>query len=150
MKKFLIAAAGAGAVCSTSAMANEGRIEARGGIVFMAGNSDAIGGVAAGYDFDLGQTMFIGAEASADKALTDGANVVFGLTGRVGLKLGEPGKLYLTGGYSFDDDTDVGHIGAGYQHKLSNNIYGKIEYRRLLVPIFNDANTVVAGLGVAF
>ena len=151
MKKFAVAAALLSAVVATPSFAaegGEGRIEARGGIAWAGGSEEAVAGVAAGYDFDLGSSAFAGVEASADKILVGGTNVVFGLTGRLGAKMGEEGKLYATAGYSFNDG-DAAHIGAGYQHKFGTNLYGKVEYRRFLLN-GTDINTAVAGLGFAF
>lgn len=152
MKKFALAAALLSTAIATPALAaegGEGRIEARGGIAWAGGAEEAIAGVAAGYDFDLGDSStFVGVEASADKLLTDGTDVVFGLTGRIGAKLGDAGKLYATAGYSFNDG-DAAHIGAGYQHKLGTNLLGKVEYRRYLND-GTDINAAVVGLGVTF
>ncbi|AQA00542.1 hypothetical protein BWQ93_20320 [Sphingopyxis sp. QXT-31] len=151
MKKFAVAAALLSAVVATPSFAaegGEGRIEARGGIAWAGGSEEAVAGVAAGYDFDLGSSAFAGVEASADKILVGGTDVVFGLTGRVGAKIGEQGKLYAAAGYSFNDG-DAAHIGAGYQHKFGSNVYGKVEYRRFLLN-GTDINTAVAGLGFAF
>ena len=151
MKKFAVAAALLSAVVATPSFAaegGEGRIEARGGIAWSGGQEEAVAGVAAGYDFDLGSSAFAGVEASADKILAGGTEVVFGLTGRLGAKMGDAGKLYATAGYSFNDG-DAAHIGAGYQHKFGTNTYGKIEYRRFLVN-GTDINTAVVGLGYAF
>lgn len=151
MKKFAVAAALLSAVVATPALAadGEGRIEARGGIAWAGGSEEAVAGVAAGYDFDLGTSgAFAGVEASADKILVGGTDVLFGVTGRVGAKLGDAGKLYAAAGYSFNEG-DAAHIGAGYQHKFGTNVYGKVEYRRFLLN-GTDINTAVAGLGFAF
>ncbi|HMO75941.1 MAG TPA: hypothetical protein PKD99_05220 [Sphingopyxis sp.] len=151
MKKFAVAAALLSAAVATPALAADGgevRLEARGGIAWAGGAEEAIAGVAAGYDFDLGSSAFAGLEVSADKILVGGTDVVFGLTGRLGAKIGEQGKLYATGGYSFNDG-DAAHIGAGYQHKLSQNVYGKVEYRRFLLN-GTDINTAAVGIGVTF
>lgn len=150
MKKFALSAALLSAVIATPALAadGEGRLEARGGIAWAGGNSEAIAGVAAGYDFDLGDKAFAGVEASADKILANGADVVFGLTGRIGARVGDAGKAYIAAGYSFNNG-DAAHIGAGYQHKLGSNVYGKVEYRRFLLN-GTDINTAVVGVGMAF
>lgn len=151
MKKFAVAAALLSAIVATPALAQtagEGRIEARGGIAWAGGGEEAVAGVAAGYDFDLGSSAFAGVEASADKILVGGTDVLFGLTGRVGAKVGDSGKLYAAAGYSFNEG-DAAHIGAGYQHKFGTNLYGKVEYRRFLLS-GTDINTAVAGLGLTF
>lgn len=148
MKNILFALSAIAAVAATPAMANEGRVEARGGIAFAGGAEEAIAGVAAGYDFDLGGSGFVGGEVSADKILVGGTNVLFGLTARAGIKTGEAGRLYVTGGYTFNDG-DAAHAGAGYQHKFGEALYGKVEYRRFFVD-GTDLNAVTAGLGITF
>jgi outer membrane immunogenic protein len=153
MRKFIVAAALTAAAVSAPAFAaegGEGRIEARGGIAFASGNSEAIAGVAAGYDFDLGESAFAGIEASADKLLVGGTDVLFGATARAGGKVGANGKLFVAAGYTFGDG-DAFHAGAGYEHKLGENVYGKLEYRRFFVDSgFPDINTVAVGVGFKF
>lgn len=117
---------------SSPAMADEARVEVRGGIAFSSGDSLAVAGVAGGYDFDLGDRgPFIGGEVSADLPLQDTSALLFGFTGRIGTKIGEAGRLYAAGGYSVNA-IDAFHIGAGYQHKFGRKLYGKVEYRRYL------------------
>jgi opacity protein-like surface antigen len=142
----LIAAAAA-LVAATPAAANEARAEVRGGVSWAAGNEEATAGVALGYDFDLGTSTFAGVEASADKVLVDGANVLFGTSVRAGAKLGA-GKLYAIGGFSFTEHDDAWHLGAGYQHKVGSNLFVKAEYRRHFDVV--DMNTGLVGVGVAF
>lgn len=149
MRKFAIAAAVAAlSVASPALAAGEGRIEARGGIAWAGGGSEAIAGIAAGYDFDLGGNGFVGVEGSADKILVDGAEVFFGLTARGGVKVGNAGKLFATAGYTFNEG-DAAHIGAGYQHAFGEKVYGKVEYRRYLLN-GTDLNGAVVGLGIKF
>lgn len=149
MRTLVLAAlAATTALAATPAMANETRVEARGGIAWGAGDSEAIAGVAAGYDFDLGDSGFAGAEISADKVLVDGSDVVFGLSARAGAKLGE-GKLYGIGGYSAAEGPDAWHLGAGYQHKLGSSLYLKGEYRHFFTD-FEDIDALVAGVGFTF
>ncbi len=128
----------------------EGRVEARGGIAWASGGEEAVAGIAAGYDFDLSDSVFAGVEGSADKILASGANVVLGATARAGVKVGEKGKLFVAAGGSFNVDFfgEVFHAGAGYQHKLGKNVYGKVEYRRFFEVI--DVNTATVGVGVTF
>ncbi|MBN9506259.1 MAG: hypothetical protein J0I69_09540 [Altererythrobacter sp.] len=142
----LIAAATA-LVVATPAAANEARAEAHGGITWAAGNEEATAGIALGYDFDLGTSTFAGVEASADKVLQDGANVLFGASVRGGAKVGA-GKLYAIGGFSFTEHDDAWHLGAGYEHKVGSNLYLKGEYRRYFDVV--DVNTAVLGVGVNF
>lgn len=147
MRKIALLGAVAAVAVAAPAAANEARVEARGGIAWANGNEEAVAGVAAGYDFDLGTGAFAGVEVSADKVLADGAKVVFGTTGRLGAKVGTAGKLYATAGYSFNDG-DAFHAGAGYEHKIGERTYLKAEYRRFFDDV--DVNTAVIGLGVNF
>jgi outer membrane immunogenic protein len=149
MKNIALLAAASVALISTPALAaGEGRVEARGGIAWAGGNSEAIAGIAGGYDFDLGDKAFAGVEVSADKLLTGGTDVLFGVGGRIGAKVGDNGKLYFNAGYSFGDG-DAAHIGAGYQHKFGSKFYGKVEYRRYLNN-GTDINVAGVGVGLAF
>jgi hypothetical protein len=145
---LIAAAAVAAATVATPAAANEGRAEVRGGIAWAAGDEEAIAGAAVGYDFDLGISAFAGIEASADKVLVDGADVIWGATARAGVKLGA-GKLFVAGGHTFGEGEDAWHLGGGYQHQVTSNVYLKAEYRRFFYD-FTDVNTLNAGVGVRF
>lgn len=155
MRTVLFSLAAAAAVVATPAIANEARVEARGGVIWSNGNSEATAGAALGYDFDLGTSAFAGAEVSGDKILTSGTKVAFGFTGRLGAKVGPAGKLYANGGYTTEvcDGCDGSwHAGAGYQHNLGTQLYGKVEYRHFF-PEDNftaDADSVSVGLGLRF
>ena len=153
MRKIAIAVATAAAVFSTPAFADDGgaeaRVEARGGIAWANGSEEAIAGVAAGVDFDLGETLFIGVEGSADKVLADGADVVWGLGGRIGANVGEKGKLFAAAGYAFGEGEDVPYLGAGYNHKLGENVYVSAEYRHFFSD-FVDVNAATVGVGLRF
>ena len=149
MRKIAILAAAAALSSTPAFAAGEGRIEARGGIAFAGGTSEAFAGVAAGYDFDLGDKAFIGIEGSADKVLSNGSKVLWGVGARIGAKAGDKGKLYAVGGIGFCCGTSDPFIGAGYQHKLGEKVYGKIEYRRILSG-GTDINFAGIGIGAAF
>ena len=143
------------AATATPAMANEARVEARGGVFWTQGYTQDAYGVAAGYDFDLGQTAFAGVEVSGDKIADTGTKVAWGFTGRAGTKVSEQGKLYVTGGYTTETCTgcnnETVHAGAGYQQGFGNNLYGKVEYRHFFLDKNRpDGNAVFAGLGVKF
>jgi hypothetical protein len=138
---------------STPALANEGRVEARGGVYWTDGYTKGTAGVAAGYDFDLGTNSFAGAEVSADKVLDDGARVLFGFTGRAGLKTGNGGKAYVNGGYSDtlrSGSDGAWHAGAGYEQSLGGTTYGKIEYRHYFIDNARDSNAAMVGVVVKF
>ena len=109
---------------ATPAMANEARIEARGGVFWSDGYTQDAYGVAAGYDFDLGEKAFAGVEVSGDKIADSNTKVAYGFTGRLGAKVGEKGKLYGTGGYTTETCTacanESWNAGAGYQQGEPN------------------------------
>ncbi|WP_369024993.1 outer membrane protein [Qipengyuania sp. RANM35] len=148
MRKIALLGAVAVAAVAVPAQANESRAEVRGGIAWAQGQEEAVLGVAAGHDFDLGTTAFFGVEGSADKILVDGSDIVWGATGRLGAKVGTAGKIYGTAGYSFGDG-DAFHAGAGYQHKLGSAAYLKVEYRHFFDDVV-DVNTAAVGLGLTF
>lgn len=153
MRKVLVGLV-ASLALSAPALANEGRLEARGGVIWDQGSEEAIGGIAAGYDFDLGGNGFAGPEVSADKILTDNTRVSFGVGARAGVRTSETGKVYAAGGYQTKQCRsceEAWTLGAGYEHGFGNSLYGKIEYRHHFVGNgFSDPDTVMAGLGVRF
>jgi len=152
MRKIILPLLASLAVASP-ALANESRVEARGGVVWGGGNTEAIAGVAAGYDFDLGPGAFAGAEISADKILAGADNRIgVGFTGRLGAKL-PIAKIYVDGGYTTKFCTFCDgnwHIGAGAEAPLAGNLYGKLGFRHYLVDNAPDANAVTAGVGIKF
>jgi opacity protein-like surface antigen len=154
MRKFLLttaAALGASLAIAAPAQADEGRVEARGGVVWGYGSSEGVAGVAAGYDWDLGSSAFVGAEVSADKILESGTKVQFGANARLGFKAGEATKIYATGGVSTKPASgldEAWNAGAGVQQDLGS-VYIKAEYRHYWVN-GADFNAVVGGLGVNF
>ena len=147
MKKFIILASAAAALATTPAMAaGEGRIEGRGAIGWGGGSEDAFAGIAAGYDFDLGETVFAGPEVSYDTNF-DGADLV-NVGGRLGIKTGDKGRLYVGGAYEINE-TEEFNASVGYQYSFSDKIYGKVEYRRYFFP-GTDLNAAGVGIGVKF
>ena len=153
MRTVLISLAAAVAVASP-AFANEGRVEARGGIVWDSGASEATAGLAAGYDWDLGSSAFAGLEVSGDKILDAGSNrVSFGFTGRAGVKASADDKLFATVGYSTKNCNfcdDAVHAGAGYEHSFGS-MYGKVEYRHFFTSNgSSDFDAVAVGVGLKF
>ncbi len=153
MKKLiLVSAALAATAVATPALAQDGgevRLEVRGGIVDGGGVTEATIGAAAGYDFDLGDTIFVGGEVSIDTILADGGNEVFGLTGRLGANAGESTKVFLAGGRSFASGEDAWHAGVGIEQKVGGNFYVKGEYRHFFSD-FVDVDSFVVGAGLTF
>jgi outer membrane immunogenic protein len=143
MKKLIVLASAAAALVSAPAMAaGEGRIEGRGGIIWSGGSDDFLAGVAAGYDFDLGDSAFVGPEVSYDTDFEGGDAVNVG--GRFGVKAGEKTKLYVAAGYEVADIEEF-NAGVGIQHSFTDKIYGKVEYRQF----FNAGSNVnIAGVGI--
>ena len=158
MRKLAMAIAAASTVFAAPAFAQdatgEARVEVRGGGVFFEGTDEATVGVAAGYDFNLSDTLFVGAEVSADKILLESTRVAFGFTGRAGVKAGDNAKLFATGGYttSILEGLDGNwHAGAGASFDVTEKVYIKGEYRHYFE---NDnalgSDAVVAGVGIKF
>jgi opacity protein-like surface antigen len=123
-------------------------------VIWDHGDTQAIAGVAAGYDYDLGTSAFAGPEVSADKVLTDNQRVSFGIGGRAGIKVSDAGKLYAVGSYQTKFCATCDHAwtaGAGYQQNFGSKVYGKVEYRHYFVGSnISDPDAVTAGLGVKF
>lgn len=152
--KYLRKISAATAIAALAAMAvpaaaNEVRVEARGGAIWAADETEATAGIAAGYDFDLGDIAFVGAEISADKVLASDTDIYVGFTARGGARIGDDGKLFVAGGYTVSEGEDVWHAGAGYEHRIMNNIYLKAEYRHFFSD-FADGNQLTGGIGVKF
>lgn len=151
---ILSLAAVASAALATPAFADEARVETRGGVVWNRGDTEAIAGVAAGYDFDLGSRAFAGVDVSADKLLTSDTRVSWGFGGRLGLKTGSGGKLYALSDYQTKNCATCNEsvaVGAGYQQDLGQKLYGKVEYRHYLVgDNAPDTDGVLAGVGMKF
>lgn len=152
MRKFVLPLLASLAIASP-ALANETRLEARGGAIWSDGVTEDIWGMAAGYDFDLAPNTFVGVEVSGDKIGTSDTKVAWGFTGRAGVKAGEATKIYANGGYTTEPcDLCEGswHAGAGLQQGLGNNFYVKAEYKHQFVDGLPDSDNLLAGVGVKF
>lgn len=128
MTRIAIAVALMAATATPAYAGGEGRVEARGGIAWAGGTSYAFAGVGGGYDLELGDKAFVGVDLGADKVLARSTDVFFTVGGRVGAKIGEKGRIYASGGMGFCCGGSNPYIGAGYQHRLGRQFYGKIEY----------------------
>ena len=139
---------------ATPALANDTRVEVRGGAIWLNGQTDATYGAAAGVDFDLAPMTFAGVEVSADKIDRSGTKVAYGATGRFGVKAGPMTKLFVAGGYSTEPcDLCEGswHAGAGVEQSIMGPLYLKAEYRHYFTGnSFPDSNAVVGGVGMRF
>jgi len=153
MKKFILPVL-ASLAFATPALANEARVEARGGVVWANGSSQDTWGVAAGYDVDLGSMAFAGVEVSGDKIGTSGTKVAWGLNTRLGLKAGEGTRVFGAGGYTTEGcDGCEGQwdLGAGVEQKVSGPVYVKAEYRHFFENnVVTGYDALVAGVGVRF
>ena len=139
---------------ATPALANDTRVEVRGGAIWSNGTTEATYGAAAGIDFDLAPMTFAGVEVSADKIDQAGTKLAYGATGRFGVKVGPLGKVFVAGGYTTEPcDLCEGswHAGAGAERSIIGPLYLKAEYRHYFtsngVP---DSNSVVGGVGMRF
>ncbi|WP_334183566.1 outer membrane protein [Novosphingobium sp.] len=155
MRIALVSLAAVAAVAAaTPALANEARVEARTGIIWDGSNSEAVGGVAVGYDYDLGEKFFVGVEGSADKILADNYRVSWGVGGRAGFKVTPTTKLYANSTwqskFSKFGNSAVA-VGGGVEQALNDRFYGKVEYKHLLIGDHTtDADVGLVGVGVKF
>ncbi|MEQ1499483.1 MAG: outer membrane beta-barrel protein [Novosphingobium sp.] len=157
MKKLILPLLASLAVASPAfAEGGEARAEVRGGVAWSGGSSQDVWGAAAGYDFDLGQSAFAGFEVSGDKIGVSGTKVGFGLTGRLGAKVGANAgtRVYGTGGYTTEYCTGCGGTwtaGGGLEQTVSGKVYVKVEYRHAFDNNFSSSlDAVVGGVGVRF
>ena len=153
MRKFILPLIASLAV-ATPALANDTRVEVRGGAIWSNGTTEATYGAAAGVDFDLAPLTFAGVEVSADKIDQSGTKVAFGATGRFGIKAGPLTKLFVAGGYTTKPCNlceGSWHAGAGLEQSIMGPLYLKAEFRHFFtrngVP---DSNSVVGGVGMRF
>ncbi|MFC0202972.1 outer membrane protein [Novosphingobium soli] len=155
MRIALVSLAAAAAVAAaTPALANEARIEARTGVIWDGSDSDAVAGVAVGYDYDLGEKLFVGVQGSADKVLTGGTRVSWGAGGRIGARVLPATKVYALADWQSKNcrscNSAVG-VGGGVQQDLGSRTYLKAEYQHLLVGDHTtDADRGLVGVGVKF
>ncbi|WP_395327153.1 outer membrane beta-barrel protein [Novosphingobium sp. BL-8H] len=154
MRIALVSLAAVAAAVATPALANEARVEARTGIIWDGSDSEAIAGVAVGYDYDLGNKFFAGVEGSADKVLTSDTRVSWGAGGRVGYKVTPTTKLYANSTwqskFSKYGNSAVA-VGGGVEQGLNDRFYAKAEYKHLLVGDNTpDADVGLVGVGVKF
>ena len=148
MNKMIFAIIVAAAAISSPAIANEGRVEVRGGWIWVPGGSDDALGVALGYDADIGEKTYVGVEISADTNI-DFVSPIYSLTGRVGVKAGENTKIFVSGGYARASDVyaDDVTIGAGGQFSLGKEAFASVQYQRY---IDTQLNRISFGIGLKF
>jgi hypothetical protein len=147
MKKIaFIAALAASTFAVPSYAATEGYIDARVGYAWAVGESETIG-LAAGYDFDVSSTVFLGAEAVATTNSSFGSPII-GANTRLGIRTSDTDKVFATVGYAYDtyDETDDSVLGAGYEHKFGKTAVN-LQYQRGLS---SEINIVFVGLGFKF
>ena len=123
-----------------------------------------------GLDFSIDDSTAKECESSSivanDRAcLRAGRDLAAGV--RAGVHVGERGKLYALAGYSnarfrFSYTTPAGvttsdsanldgfRLGAGYEHALGSNTYGKVEYRYSNYENDVSRHQVLVGLGLNF
>lgn len=148
MKKITYIAAIALTAFATPSMASEARMELRGGVAWVPGVSTESIGLALGYDADVGGNVFVGGEVVADTDF-DFVSPVIGLNARLGTKVAENTKLYITGGYAHDTDfgTDDAVVGAGAEFGLGTKTFVSLQYQRYLD---TDVNRATLGIGFKF
>lgn len=147
-------AAVAAMAAATPALANEVRVEARGGVIWDGSDSEATAGVAAGYDYDLAPGLFVGVQGSADKVLAHDTRVSWGAGGRIGIEPLAGTKIYALADWE-SKNTRYGNsavgVGGGVQKDVGSRYYVKAEYQHLLVGDNTpDADRGLVGVGVKF
>ena len=177
MRKFILAAAAVTAFAAPAyAQDTEnplvgGHIEAIGGFDYVQGSGDesdsdgAFYGVAAGYDFGAGNTIF-GIEVEATESslkecdfgecLRAGRDLYAG--GRIGTRVGEDALLYVKAGYTNalvetdDDDVTLDGLraGLGVQYDIGSNLLAKLEYRYSNYEAGVTRHQAVVGVGIRF
>lgn len=149
-KQALVVAAFAAFAATPAYAKGEGRVEADGGIAFSGGTSYAFAAVSGGYDFDLGDKAFVGLDIGAGKVLARRTDAFLNVGGRIGIKAGENGRVYASGGMGFCCGGSDPYVGAGYQQRFGSKFFAKIEYRKVLSSFGPDANFAGIGLGIRF
>lgn len=156
LKHFYAPLALAGLIAGSAPAVAGARVEARVGVLSEGGSTVTIGGIAAGYDYDLPGPVFIGAEASIDNNFTSSSTgdveLLVGLSARAGIKVGVGGRAFVTAGATFRSiDNSPYHAGAGYQQAIGPKFYLKAEYRHFFATGVNDdGDAAMAGVGFKF
>lgn len=155
MKRLTIAAAAFVSLISAPAYAGEGgagvgRIETNIGIIDEGGESEAVGALVLGYDWDLNETLFVGAEASLEKVFARDTAASLALGARAGAKVGEETKVFVIGGYAFEKEEDRPFVGAGIEQGVAERIYVTAFYHRLFSDGPHDADVYGIGIGLEF
>lgn len=155
MRRFLamVLALGLAGFGVSSAHADESYAELISGISWNREQSEAIVGIAAGHDFDLDETHFVGVELSLEKELVSERHVAAGIGGRFGRTMMSGGKAFVGVNWQTKDCFECGSafgFNGGWEQDIAEGIYAKIEYKHLLVNHETDKDIVLAGLGVMF
>ncbi len=135
------------------ALADEAYVEAIGGISMAHDEDAALAGLAAGYDFDLNETLFVGGEVSLEKELVEERHVAVGLGVRTGLEVIEGGKAFVGLNWQSKDCPECQEAwgaSAGWEQELSERLYAKLEYKHLILDDEPNKDIVIAGIGVMF
>lgn len=141
------------ALLPTSALADEAYVEAVGGMSFAHEEDAAIAGLAAGYDFDLNETIFVGGEVTLEKELIEERHVAFGFGGRLGVEAIEGGKAFAGLNWQSKDCPECQQawgFTTGWEQELGNGLYAKLEYKHLILDEEPNKDIVIGGLGVMF
>ncbi|GAB5349433.1 hypothetical protein [Alteriqipengyuania sp. 357] len=154
MHKHILVSALLVALPAAPALADEAtggpRAELRGGVAWTHEHTDPVLGIATGYDFDLGDKTFLGAEVSGEKILAEDTFAELALTARLGTAVSEKGSVFANGGYTFTHHGDGPHVGLGYEHHLGHHgPYIAAEYRHVFVD-HHESNAVTIGIGTFF
>lgn len=110
-------------------------------------------GFAVGVDMPVGDKFTVGVEANTRNAFEDSRQV--GVQGRVGYTFNPNTLGYALAGYnsyrSFERfDRDGLAVGAGLEHRISDQTYVKAEYRYSDFDGRAGDSAVTAGIGIRF
>lgn len=154
MHKIFILLAFTFTCVSIPAFADEAYVEMTGGVSSNGKKTDAVAGVAVGYDIDLDERFFVGIEGIAEKLLTKETRIAWGIGGRFGAEILPKSKIFTGVNWQSKDCkecSDAIGLSAGWEQNLTEKLYAKIEYKRLFIGNDErDADVGLVGIGVMF
>lgn len=99
-------------------------------------STNATYGVDLGYDFDASKAIFLGGQVQVDgNRFLGSTHASYAAVARLGTKLGAADSVYALGGYAAQElgsgsgSAGGWRLGAGYEHRIDQTMFVKIEYR---------------------
>ncbi|WP_420142943.1 hypothetical protein [Sphingobium sp.] len=154
MRNLLMLLTAASALIATPAVADETYVDATGGVIWNREGSNAVAAFTLGHDVELNDRFFVGVEGIAEKVLEKDTRVVWGIGGRVGAYVLPGSKLIAGVNWQSKDCRECASavgLSTSWEQDLSEKIYGKVEYKHLLIGNGErDSDVVAVGLGFKF